>query len=61
MTDDIKKLDGLEKYKERQMIVTANNSNLPITYIDKATIYPRFSPNILKLQRVYHVPGMKNN
>jgi hypothetical protein len=29
MTDDIKKLDGLEKYKGRQVIVTANNSKLP--------------------------------
>jgi hypothetical protein len=61
MTDDIKKLDDLEKYKGRKVIVTANNSKLPITYVGKTTISHRFSPDMLKLQRVYHVPDMKKN
>jgi Integrase core domain/GAG-pre-integrase domain len=61
MTGDIKKLDDLEKYKGRQVIVTTNNSKLPITYVGKITISPCFSPNMLELQRVYHVPGMKKN
>jgi hypothetical protein len=61
MTDDIKKLDGLEKYKGRQVIVTANNSKLPITYVGKATISPRFSSDMVELQRAYHIPDMKKN
>jgi hypothetical protein len=61
MTDDIKKLNDLEKYKERQVIITTNNSKLPITYVDKTTISHRFSPDMLELQRMYHVPGMKKN
>jgi hypothetical protein len=49
MTGDIKKLDNLEKYKGRQVIVTTNNSKLPITYVGKTTISPRFSPDMLEL------------
>jgi hypothetical protein len=61
MTDDIKKLDGLEKYKGRQVIMTANNSKLSITYVDKPTIFPHFSSDMLELQRVYYVFSMKKN
>jgi hypothetical protein len=59
MTGDIKKLDGLEKYRGMRVIVTANNSKLPITYVGKAIISPIFSPDMLELQSVYHVPSMK--
>ena len=61
MTGDIKKLEDLEKYKGRQVIVTANNSKLPINYIGKTKISPRFNSQPIKLDGVYHVPGMKKN
>ena len=43
------------------MVVIANNSRLPIAHIGKTTIVPRYSPNEVPLQGVYHVPGMKKN
>ena len=43
------------------MVVTANNSRLPISHIGKTTIVPRYGPNEIPLQGVYHVPGMKKN
>lgn len=50
MMGDIKKLEGLEKYKGKQVIVTANNSKLPITHIGKTLISLQFSPNQIKLR-----------
>jgi hypothetical protein len=59
MTGDIKKLDGQEKYRGMWVIMTANNSKLSITYVGKATISPCFSPDMMELQRVYHVSSVK--
>lgn len=61
MIGDIKKLEDLEQYKESQVIVTTNNSKLPIIYICKTRIYPSFSPQHIQLERVYHILGMKKN
>ncbi|KAH7864697.1 hypothetical protein Vadar_032733 [Vaccinium darrowii] len=61
MTGDKKKLSNLFAYKGDRVVVTANNSRLPITHIGKTVINPRFSPSEVKLQDVYHVPGMKKN
>ncbi|KAH7861033.1 hypothetical protein Vadar_020802 [Vaccinium darrowii] len=61
MTGDKKKLSNLSAYKGDRVVVTANNSRLPITHIGKTVINPRFSPSEVKLQDVYHVPGMKKN
>ncbi|KAH7857486.1 hypothetical protein Vadar_013288 [Vaccinium darrowii] len=61
MTGDKKKLSNLSAYKGDRVVVTANNSKLPITHIGKTVINPRFSPSEVKLQDVYHVPGMKKN
>ena len=43
------------------MVVTADNLRLLITHIDKTIIIPRYNPNQVPLQDVYHVPGMKKN
>ncbi|KAH7843449.1 hypothetical protein Vadar_016775 [Vaccinium darrowii] len=61
MIGDKKKLSNLSAYKGDRVVVTANNSKLPITHIGKTVINPRFSPSEVKLQDVYHVPGMKKN
>ncbi|KAE8667286.1 hypothetical protein F3Y22_tig00112428pilonHSYRG00083 [Hibiscus syriacus] len=41
--------------------MTADNSRLPITHIDKTIVTPRYNTNQVQLQDVYHVPGMKKN
>jgi transposase InsO family protein len=61
MTGDKEKLSSLSAYKGDRVVVTANNSKLPITHVGKTVVLPRFSPNKLKLEDVYHVPGMKKN
>lgn len=43
------------------MVVTANNSKLPITHVGETEIVPRYSPHPVQLHNVYHVPGMKEN
>lgn len=43
------------------MVVTANNSRLPICHIGKTMVVPQFSSKQVQLQGVYHVPGMKKN
>ena len=40
MTGDVQKLEDLEKYKGNQVIVTANNSKLPIRYVGKTKVTP---------------------
>nr|CAD1818376.1 unnamed protein product [Ananas comosus var. bracteatus] len=61
MTGDRDKLLSTTEYKGGRVVVTANNSKLPITHIGKTIITPRFSPHQVQLQNVYHVPGMKKN
>ena len=43
------------------MVVTADNSRLPIAHIGKTIVTPRYNSNQVPLQDVYHVPGMKKN
>jgi len=43
------------------MVMTANNSKLPITHVGETEIVPRYSPHPVQLHNVYHVPGMKKN
>ncbi|KAL3533857.1 hypothetical protein ACH5RR_007378 [Cinchona calisaya] len=61
MTGDKRKLTNLTESKGGQVVVTADNSRLPITYIGNATILPRYNSHQVELQHVYHVPGMKKN
>lgn len=61
MTDDKEKLQNLFEYKENRIVVTANNSKLPIASIGCTVVPSQYSDGIVQLQSVYHVPGMKKN
>ncbi|KAJ4718987.1 Retrovirus-related Pol polyprotein from transposon TNT 1-94 [Melia azedarach] len=61
MTGNKEKLQNATEYKGGRVVVTANNSRLPIANIGKTVIQPRFSLSQVQLQEVYHVPGMKKN
>ncbi|KAL3498103.1 hypothetical protein ACH5RR_040835 [Cinchona calisaya] len=61
MTGDKRKLTNLTEYKGGRVVVTADNSKLPITHIGNVTILPRYKSHQVELQHVYHVPGMKKN
>lgn len=55
------KLESMFEYKGERVVVTANNSHLPITHIGYADIVPRISPDQVKLDNVFHVPSMAKN
>ncbi|KAG6471563.1 hypothetical protein ZIOFF_069007 [Zingiber officinale] len=61
MTGDKEKLQNLSQYKGARMVVTADNSRLPIAHVGKTIITPRYNSNQVSLQDVYHVSGMKKN
>ncbi|KAL3524672.1 hypothetical protein ACH5RR_013044 [Cinchona calisaya] len=61
MYKDKRKLTNLTECKGGRVVVTANNSRLPITYIGNATILPKYNSYQVELQHVYHVPGLKEN
>lgn len=61
MTGDKEKLQNLTEHKSNHVVVIANNSRLPITQIGKTVVVPRYNPNQVQLQDVYHVPRMKKN
>lgn len=61
MTGDKEKLQDLSEYKGRHMVVTANNSKLPIAHIGNTIVSSQYNTNDVSLQNVYHVPGMKKN
>ncbi|KAM1447027.1 hypothetical protein ACFXTO_006171 [Malus domestica] len=61
MKGDKHKLQNLSEYKGGRVVVTADNSRLPIAHIGKTIVTPRYNSNQVPLQDVYHVPGMKKN
>ncbi|WJZ96746.1 hypothetical protein VitviT2T_015399 [Vitis vinifera] len=61
MTGDKEKLQDLSEYKGRHMVVTANNSKLPIAHIGNTVVSSQYNTNDVSLQNVYHVPSMKKN
>ncbi|XP_062079284.1 uncharacterized protein LOC133783653 [Humulus lupulus] len=61
MIGDKEKLQRMTEYKGGRVVVTTNNSRLPIAHIGKTKIVPRFNTNEVSLQDVYHVPRMKKN
>ena len=61
MTSDREKLQRITEYKGGRVIVTANNSRLLIARVGKITIVPRYSPNKVLLQDIYHISSMKKN
>ncbi|KAE8708207.1 PLAC8 family protein [Hibiscus syriacus] len=58
MTGDKQKLQNLSEYNGGCVVVTDDNSRLPITHIGKIIVTPRYNTNQVQLQDVYHVPGM---
>ncbi|KAG5616836.1 hypothetical protein H5410_016660, partial [Solanum commersonii] len=61
MIGDEKKLINMSEYKGGRVVVTANNSKMPITHIGKTMFVPHHSSRQVELQNVYHVLGMKKN
>ncbi|KAK2980732.1 hypothetical protein RJ640_011712 [Escallonia rubra] len=56
MTGDMEKLQNLSDYKGSRVVVTANNSKLPIAHVASAAVSPQSSDDEVPLQNVYHVP-----
>ncbi|XP_074282575.1 uncharacterized protein LOC141607116 [Silene latifolia] len=54
-TEDKEKFLSMSEYKRGRVVVTANNSELPITDIGKAMVIPRYSNKQVHLDNVYHV------
>ena len=61
MTSVKEKLQNMSKYKGKRVVVTANNTRLPIAHIGATLITPRFNAEQVPLEQVYHVPGVKKN
>ena len=51
----------MSKYKGKRVVVTADNTRLPIAHIGETLISPRFNAEQVPLEQVYHVPGVKKN
>ena len=60
MTNDDKKLEDMTDYKGRRVVLMADNSRLSIYHVGKAVI-PRYGPQQLQFEKVYHVLGLKKN
>ncbi|GMI80094.1 hypothetical protein HRI_001678700 [Hibiscus trionum] len=60
MTNDEKKLQDIDEYKGKRVVLTTNNSRLPISHIGNTTL-PRNDSQKLQLEKVYLVPGLKKN
>ncbi|OIT03777.1 hypothetical protein A4A49_43473, partial [Nicotiana attenuata] len=56
MTGDKQKLQNLTAYNGSRVVVTANNSRLPIAHIGKMIVSPQQSSSQISLDHVYHVP-----
>ena len=61
MTGDEKKLINMSEHKGGRVLVTANNSKIPITHIGKIVFVPPHNYIQVELQNVYHVPLMMKN
>ena len=61
MTGDMSKLVNITKYNGDRVIVTADNTQLPIAHVGKTHLPQKFGHEEFQLQNVYHVPGMKKN
>ena len=61
MTGVKEKLQNLSEYKGSRVVVTADNSKLPISHIGNTVVSPQYSNDEVLFQNVYHVPGMKKN
>ncbi|KAL6327017.1 hypothetical protein AAG906_013184 [Vitis piasezkii] len=55
------KAAGFVGVQGRHMVVTTNNSKLPIAHIGNTVVSSQYNTNDVSLQNVYHVLGMKKN
>ncbi|KAK3023347.1 hypothetical protein RJ639_042745, partial [Escallonia herrerae] len=55
MTGDVEKLQNFSDYKGSRVVVTANNSKLPIAHVGSAIVFPQSSDDEVPLQNVYHI------
>ncbi len=49
----------MSEYKGKRVVVTVDNTRLPIAHIAEMLISLRFNAKQLPLEQVYHVPGVK--
>ncbi|GJY60112.1 PLAC8 family protein [Tanacetum coccineum] len=61
MTGDKEKLKDVSKYTGSRVVVTANNSKLPIAHVGNTIVSPLCNDTNVSLKDVFHVPGMKKN
>ncbi|KAL4292111.1 hypothetical protein GQ457_14G000650 [Hibiscus cannabinus] len=61
MTGDKEKLQNMSEYKGSCVVVTTNNSKLPIAHVGNTVVSPQNNDTEMPLQNVYHVPGVKKN
>ncbi|KAK6929040.1 hypothetical protein RJ641_005245 [Dillenia turbinata] len=61
MTGNKEMLQNLSKYKGRRMVVTANNSKLPIAHIGNTVVSSQNNTSDVSLQKVYHILGEAEN
>ncbi|KAL0423115.1 UNVERIFIED_CONTAM: putative mitochondrial protein [Sesamum radiatum] len=61
MTGDKEKLKNVSKYVGNRVVVTADNSKLPITHVGNTVVSPQYNEAEVPLKDVFHVPGMKKN
>ncbi|GKC55148.1 TIR-NBS resistance protein [Tanacetum coccineum] len=61
MTGDKEKLKDVSKYTGSRVVVTANNSKLPIAHVGNTIVSPLCNDTDVSLKDVFHVPGMKKN
>ena len=61
MTGDKGKLLSMSKYKGERVVVTSNNSRLPIAHICKKMVVPRYNARKVQLNNIFHVPRIKKN
>lgn len=61
MTGEHEKLQESRNYEGSKVVVIADNSKLSIAHIGNVVFCPEDNNRELKLEGVYHVPGMKKN
>ncbi|GKB48852.1 retrovirus-related pol polyprotein from transposon TNT 1-94, partial [Tanacetum coccineum] len=61
MTGDKEKLKDVSKYTGSRVVMTENNSKLPIAHVGNTIVSPLCNDTDVSLKDVFHVPGMKKN
>ncbi|KAK4433007.1 Copia protein [Sesamum alatum] len=61
MTGDKGTLKNVSKYTGSRVVVTTDNSKLPIAHVGNTVVSPQYNEAEVLLKDVFHVPGMKKN